>query len=70
MRVPVSKDGSAFDPITCQRGDGYWVGPKGAEHKFSRYEDACAALNLMVRQYWRRPNPQGYWGVVVGVGWV
>jgi hypothetical protein len=60
----VSNDGSRFDPVTCRRGGGYWVGPKGQQHKFANYNDALAALRLMKVPYWRRPNRVGNWGIV------
>ncbi|MET4603678.1 hypothetical protein ABIB90_003163 [Bradyrhizobium sp. JR4.1] len=69
MPIPVTADGSRFDPLTCRRAGGYWVGPKGHEVKFVRYPDALAALNLMARPRWRRPNTNGNWGLVTGVGW-
>lgn len=69
MPIPVSADGSCFDPLTCRRAGGYWVGPKGAEVKLIRYLDALAALTLMAKPRWRRPNVNGNWGLVTGVGW-
>lgn len=69
MAVPVAADGSVFDPVTCRRAGGYWVGPKGRENKFARYDDALAALNLMSKPYWRRPNANGRWGIVLGRRW-
>jgi hypothetical protein len=64
ITVPVSSDGSHFDPVICRRGGGYWVGPKGRQHKFVNYNDALAALRLMEVPYWRRPNLAGNWGIV------
>ncbi len=69
MRIPTASDGTSFDPITCRRAGGYWVGPKGKQCKFARYEDAVAALNLMSNAYWRRPNSKGNWGIVVAATW-
>lgn len=45
MRIPVAADGSVFDPVTCRRAGGYWVGSKGRESKYLRFVDALAALN-------------------------
>jgi hypothetical protein len=67
--VPVSKDGSRFDPKTCRRNGGYWVGRKGAERKFSSFKDALAALRAMATPRWRRPNTVGNWGLVTGTQW-
>jgi hypothetical protein len=65
--VPVSKDGSRFDRTTCRRAGGYWVGPKGAERKFSLFEEALAFLRTLATPRWRRPNQAGNWGIVGGV---
>jgi hypothetical protein len=67
--VPVAKDGSRFDPETCLRGGGYTIGPKGAEEKVEDFREAVAQLARMPVPQWRRPNPQGHWGIVSGVGW-
>jgi hypothetical protein len=67
--VPVSKDGSRFDPVTCRRADGYWVGPKGHEQKIESFNDALAALATMTTPRWRRPNTAGNWGLVSGTHW-
>jgi hypothetical protein len=64
MPTFVAKDGTAFDETTCRRAGGYWVGPKGHQHKFPRFEDALAALRLMAKPHWRRPNSKGHWGIV------
>ncbi|RZN11589.1 hypothetical protein CWO91_08075 [Bradyrhizobium genosp. SA-3] len=67
--MPTASDGTSFDPITCRRAGGYWVGPKGREHKYTSYRDALVALNLMAKPQWRRPNPKGNWGIVVATSW-
>ncbi len=69
MHTPVAADGSVFDAVTCLRAGGYWIGPKGREHKFIRYEDALVALALMRKPRWRRPNANGNWGIVLGRRW-
>ncbi len=38
--IPTAADGTSFDAVTCRRAGGYWVGPKGREYKFGRFEDA------------------------------
>jgi hypothetical protein len=67
--VPVSEDGSRFDPVTCRRAGGYWVGQKGRERKYILFEDALAALAGMTTPRWRRPNSAGNWGLVAGTHW-
>jgi hypothetical protein len=69
MYVPISKDGSTLDPKTCCRAGGFWVGPKGNEQRFSTYSGALAALRLLDRPSWRRPNSAGNWGLVAAVRW-
>ena len=71
--TPVSKDGSRFDPVTCRRNGGYWVGPKGHEQFFVSFDDALMALADMEKPRWRRPNPlrlpRRHWGLVTGTHW-
>ena len=67
--IPVSKDGSRFDPKSCRRGGGYWVGEKGNEQKFTSFAEALAALASMTKPRWRRPNAKGNWGLVTGTQW-
>jgi hypothetical protein len=67
--IPTAADGTSFDPVTCRCAGGYWVGPKGREYKFSRFEDALAALNLMASPCWRRPNTARNWGIVCAASW-
>jgi hypothetical protein len=67
--VPISKDGSRFDPKTCRRDGGYRVGEKGDEQKFASFDDALAALAKMAKPRWRRPNAVGNWGLVTGTRW-
>jgi hypothetical protein len=66
MTTYVAADGSTFDPVKCHRAGGYWVGPKGAERKFANYDDALAVLGETDAPRWRRPNPNGNWGIVIG----
>jgi hypothetical protein len=67
--VPTSKDGSRFDPKTCRRNGGYWVGAKGHEQRIEAFEDALVALAAMATPRWRRPNAVGNWGLVSGKHW-
>lgn len=67
--VPVAKDGSAFDPVTCKNGRGYTIGPKGAEVPVDNYFEAISLLSKASTPHWRRPNENGNWGIVAGVSW-
>lgn len=66
--VPVSKDGSVFNP-SCRREAGYQIGPKGDEEYYSSFEEALTALQQAQVARWRRPNANGNWGIVVAVEW-
>jgi hypothetical protein len=66
-KLLTARDGTTLDPISCRRAGGYWVGPKGNEHKFLRHQDAIAAASLMDNPSWRRPNANGNWGIVSAV---
>ncbi|MSX71199.1 MAG: hypothetical protein F2752_06485 [Actinobacteria bacterium] len=67
--VPVAKDGSWFDPLSCQTKSGYRIGPKGAEQPKKDYREALDLLARMPTPFWRRPNSVGNWGLVAGVSW-
>jgi hypothetical protein len=67
--VPVAKDGTEFDPITCRNDRGYTIGPKGAEESLHDYREALVKLARMPTPSWRRPNAAGNWGIVAGVSW-
>lgn len=67
--VPVARDGTVFHP-GLRRGTGYMIGEKGSEIQAADFETALAQLQAMPAPYWRRPNPQGNWGIVRGVRWV
>ncbi|KQP08307.1 hypothetical protein ASF26_21535 [Methylobacterium sp. Leaf93] len=69
MFVPVAKDGSWFDPVSCRNQRGYTIGPKAAEIPVDDYSEALAQLARMETPYWRRPNGAGNWGIVAGVTW-
>lgn len=67
--VPVARDGSVFHP-GLERAGGYMIGPKGAEVKVTRFDEALAQLHRMEVARWRRPSPQsGNWGIVAAVEW-
>ena len=67
--LPVAKDGTAFDPVSCLRAGRYTIGPKGAELDVDDFRTALDALATMPTPYWRRPNPSGNWGLVSGTRW-
>src|SRR4029079_19666173 len=67
--VPVARDGSWFDPISCRNARGYMIGPKRAEEPVDDYQEAVARLSQMSTPYWRRPNEHGNWGIVSGISW-
>lgn len=64
--VPVSADGSVFDP-SCRYGGRYQIGPKGEEVKHTDYFEALGNLQRMSRPRWRRKNKEGIPGIVTGV---
>lgn len=67
--VPVAADGTWFCPDLLRAGQ-FTVGEKGEERRLDTYEDALMALRKMVVPRWRRPNPNGNWGIVAGKRWV
>jgi hypothetical protein len=67
--VPVARDGSWFDPLSCRNARGYMIGPKGVEEPVDDYREAVDRLARMSTPYWRRPNKHGNWGIVSGVSW-
>ncbi len=67
--VPVAKDGSIFDPVTCRTSRGYAIGRKGAEETVEDYHEALRRLGRMRRPSWRRPNATGNRGIVHGIAW-
>ncbi len=66
--VPVAGDGSWFCPDLLRAGQ-FTVGEKGEERRLDTFEDALRALRQMAIPRWRRPNPQGNWGIVAGKRW-
>jgi hypothetical protein len=66
--LPVARDGSWFDPVTCRRNGVYIVGPKGKERSIEDYRAALGVLKTMSTPRWRRPNEKGHWGIVRGEG--
>lgn len=69
VRVPQASDGTVFHP-GLRRRSGYMVGEKGSEITIENYDEALKALGDMETPRWRRPNPQGNWGIVRATGWV
>lgn len=68
--VPVAKDGSWFDPVSCRTSNGYMIGAKGNEQVVEKYREALSRLSRMPTPYWRRPSIAGNRGIVSGVNWV
>ncbi|HVX90646.1 MAG TPA: hypothetical protein VHC20_03340 [Candidatus Paceibacterota bacterium] len=68
LRVPVASDGTKFLP-SLKRAGVYRIGAKGAEQVVETFEEALRILEKMNPPLWRRPNPQGNWGIVRGVAW-
>ena len=66
--VPVAGDGTALTP-ECRRPSGYQVGLKGEEKQFADYREALDYVASMTRPAWRRPNPNGNWGIVRADRW-
>jgi len=67
--VPFASDNTEFHPVTCLRGTGYPIGPKGSEKIVTDYRLALDQLARMrPAPYWRRPNTVGNWGIVTAVG--
>jgi len=67
--VPVAKDGTWFGPH-LRKAAGFTVGCKGKERKVKDFLGALDAMRQMPRPHWRRPNPLGHWGIIVGVRWL
>jgi hypothetical protein len=68
-KVPYAKDGTFFCEDFCAKRTGYTVGEKGNEQLFDKYQDALEYLKKMPTAKWRRPNPNGNWGIVSAVDW-
>ncbi|MCK8781890.1 hypothetical protein M0654_18065 [Rhizobium sp. NTR19] len=68
VRVPQASDGTVFHP-GLRRRSGYMIGEKGKELTIENYDAALRALSEMDVPRWRRPNPQGNWGIVKASGW-
>ena len=66
--VPIAADGTAFTPDLLH-DEFYTVGLKGQERQFSNYRDALDFLASSSRPSWRRPNPNGNWGIVRAREW-
>ncbi len=66
--VPVAKDQTWFGPHLLKAGQ-FTIGAKGEEIRVDSFPDALEALRKMKVPRWRRPNPQGNWGIVSGMAW-
>lgn len=69
ISIPQASDGTVFHPA-LRRRNGFMIGEKGYEVILETFEEALEALSAMSEPRWRRPNPQGNWGIVKGTGWV
>lgn len=67
--VPVANDGTWFGPHLLRAGQ-FTVGEKGDEQRLDSFEEALQALGRMAVPRWRRPNPNGNWGIVSSNRWV
>ncbi len=67
--MPQASDGTVFHP-GLRRRNGYMIGAKGAEQVIESYDEALISLSEMHEPRWRRPNPEGNWGIVKGISWV
>jgi len=68
-KIPYARDGSSFCKDGCSRNGYFTVGEKGSEQRFADYSAALAYLSRMPTAKWRRPNPNGNWGIVSAIGW-
>lgn len=66
--VPVANDRTWFGPHLLKAGQ-FTIGAKGEEIRVDSFPDALEALRKMKVPRWRRPNPQGNWGIVSGMAW-
>jgi hypothetical protein len=69
LLVPYSADGTVFGPHLVRESGRIWVGAKGDERSFGLFEEALAFLKTQSPPRWRRPNANGNWGIVTGIGW-
>jgi len=67
--LPVARDGTIFNPDSCNAAGRYTVGSKGDEHRFDDFSQALRYLRDMPTARWRRPNAAGNWGIVSAVEW-
>lgn len=73
--VPEARDGTVFAPKSCLRPGThketphYTIGPKGAEVDFLDYDEALQALSTQKNPRWRRPNENGFFGIVAAERW-
>jgi hypothetical protein len=69
VTVPQASDSTVFHP-GLRRRNGYMVGAKGAEQVIENFDDALTFLAQEREPRWRRPNPEGNWGIVKGMSWI
>ncbi len=68
VTVPIDREGKPFRP-SLKRKKGYQIGPKGREDYITDFQAALETLKRMDTPYWRRPNSNGIYGIVKGIGW-
>lgn len=68
LLVPFAKDGSFFSKA-CKQTAGFKIGKKGDEQYITDFDQALIKLKAMPVAYWRRPNPNGRFGIVRAVEW-
>ena len=68
MNVPFAADGTHFGPHLRRNGV-YRVGDRKDEKKFTDFGEALVYLKAQHTARWRRPNPNGNWGIVSAVRW-
>ena len=67
-KIPYAKDNTYFSSKLARNGT-FTVGEKGSEFKIVGFDAALKYLKNMKVAKWRRPNPNGNWGIVSAVEW-
>ncbi len=70
LMVPFASDGTCFNPsLRREKAKTYSVGEKNRTLRFQTFEEALDHLKSMKPAKWRRPNPNGNWGLVTAIRW-
>lgn len=70
VMVPVSKDGSYFNPSLKTISGEYKLGEKGEEFTVTNFFSALEKLKEMEKPRWRRPSAtSGVPSIVIGIKW-